>query len=101
MALLLPLLLAAISASAQSTNTATYPVKSISLELAMAPEFFSTATLSQWGSFGRVADAHAVHGIATSDGGFVLVGKAAERDGSARTEGFAVKLGADGSYVWG
>ena len=100
---LFPVLLAAAAASsvsAQATNTATYPVKSINLEAAMAPEFFSTATLSQWSSaFGRVADPHAVHGIATSDGGYVLVGKAAEREGSAKVEGFARSKGVRSSSV--
>ena len=104
-AFLLPLLLllapAAVSGQQQRTNTATYPVKSINLEAAMAPEFFATATLSQWAYFGRVADPHAVHGITTSDGGYLLVGKAAESEDSARVEGFAVKLDATGGYRWG
>lgn len=76
----------------------TYPVKSINLQDAAKPTFYvgfsGDATLQP------AEDLHPVHGIECADGGFVLVGKAAEGGGASAMEGFAVKFSASGTKLW-
>lgn len=76
----------------------TYPVKSTNLEQAFGVEFYAGHAAPA--SIAPVSDLHAVHGIETSDGGYVLVGKGVEREDGSVTEAFAVKLSASGSVSW-
>eukprot|EP00930_Biecheleria_cincta_P073619 TRINITY_DN608_c0_g1_i1.p1 TRINITY_DN608_c0_g1~~TRINITY_DN608_c0_g1_i1.p1 ORF type:complete len:842 (-),score=106.92 TRINITY_DN608_c0_g1_i1:201-2726(-) len=68
----------------------TYPVKSINLESAMKPAFYTAIDPS--GTLSPIADFHPVHGIQTQDGGFVLVGKALHNETTTSKTAFAVKL---------
>ncbi|KAK3275225.1 hypothetical protein CYMTET_16636 [Cymbomonas tetramitiformis] len=49
---------------------------------------------------GEEVDPHAVHGVATSDGGYVAVGALLDSSGSQTRNGFIVKVDSTGSYVW-
>eukprot|EP01063_Lacrimia_lanifica_P024835 TRINITY_DN3265_c0_g1_i14.p1 TRINITY_DN3265_c0_g1~~TRINITY_DN3265_c0_g1_i14.p1 ORF type:complete len:564 (+),score=190.12 TRINITY_DN3265_c0_g1_i14:51-1742(+) len=78
----------------------TYPVKSINLDNAPAVEFY---TANDGASLNPVGDLHAVHGIETSDGGYVLVGKGIESEETAEAaihEAFAVRLDSAGQMTW-
>ena len=92
-------MLAMSTVAATTPRMYTYPVKSINLADAANPKFYigfsSDATLQP------AEDLHPVHGIECADGGFVLVGKAAEGGGSSAMEGFAVKFDASGNKVRG
>ena len=44
-------------------------------------------------------NAHAVYG-ASAKGGYIVVGKASEKDGSQKVDAFAVKLDATGNVLW-
>lgn len=61
------------------------------------PSFYVMLTGSQ---LAPVTDLHPVHGIQTSDGGYVLTGKGVEKDGDSVTEAWAVKLNSVGDFVW-
>jgi len=80
-----------------SADVYTYPVKSINLTDAYMPSFYVMLTGSQ---LAPVTDLHPVHGIQTSDGGYVLTGKGVEKDGDSVTEAWAVKLNSVGDFVW-
>lgn len=75
----------------------TYPVKSVNLASAYTPSFYVALEGSQ---LAPVTDLHPVHGIQTSDGGYVLTGKGVEQDGSSIKEAWAVKLNSAGGFVW-
>ena len=79
--------------AAQVTN---FPTKSVNMASADAVEYYhvfdTSATL--------VDDAHAVAGAPTSDGGYVVVGKGLESDGSSVSEAFALKFTSAGSLQW-
>ena len=66
-----------------------YPVKSINIENAPGVEYYETFTLNNL--FGYEADPHAVHGIQTYDGGYVMCGKATESNGGG-SDAFVVKV---------
>lgn len=80
-------------------RTYTYPTKSINLDQApkatrytgLNPEDNNT-----WNA--NLQDPHAVHGITTSDGSQILVGKAMSR--STQQDAFAVKVAPNGDVVW-
>lgn len=84
----------ALSASVASGAYDVFPVKSINLASADSVSFYVARSLT------GIEDAHAVAGIETSDGGFVLVGKAAECESCANIEAFAVKFSSSGAYQW-
>ncbi|GMI04664.1 hypothetical protein TrVE_jg1415 [Triparma verrucosa] len=98
----LPATLAALLASGASAgpNTYTYPVKSINLSSALKPEYYGAYSSDEL-SVGRTTDVHAVHGIQTSTGASVLVGKGDEAEGSQYSDAFAVGLSSTGAKVWG
>ena len=74
----------------------TFPVKSKNLNQSNPVAFYESPSVAGYGLF----DVHPVHGTATSDGGYVMVGKAVEADGSTIRRAFAVKLNATGSILW-
>jgi len=74
----------------------TFPVKSINLPASLAPDFYATDDMSR-----STDDAHAVHGIQTADGGYVMCGKGLEAEKPFSTDAFAVKFDSKGAYVWG
>lgn len=65
-----------------------FPVKSINLVAAATPTTYVNPDVSSYGIF----DAHPVHGVETSDGSFVMVGRAVESEDSSILCAFAVKL---------
>ena len=73
-----------------------FPTKSVNIAAADTVAFYKVLETSTTG----VEDAHAVHGASTSDGGWVVVGKGLEADGSSVTEAFAVKFTSAGSVQW-
>jgi len=78
-----------------------YPIKSINLDSAPNVDYYETYSLNN-NLFDYFADPHAVHGSETSDGGYVVCGKATESEsGGATSNAFVVKLNANGSYGWG
>ena len=97
------LLLPCLAAAAVNT----FPTKSVNLDAAPPPEFYNAVAFA--GAAGDLEDPHPVHGIETSDGGFVFVGKALEcgdscgaGQSSSATEAFALKISADGTTTqWG
>lgn len=98
----LPTIIAVLLAQSASggTNTYTYPVKSINLDAALNPQSFSAYGGEEL-SVGRTTDVHAFHGIQTSSGSSVLVGKGGESESSANTDAFAVSLSSTGAKQWG
>lgn len=74
----------------------TYPVKSISLTAAPSPQFYVSPDVSSYGIF----DVHPVHGCKTSDGSYVMTGKALEGESSSVMKAFAVKLTSTGTVAW-
>eukprot|EP00966_Prymnesium_polylepis_P143797 3319614-Prymnesium_polylepis.3 len=82
------LLLLLLRPRATSGDVYTYPVKSINLTSAATPLSYNVDD-------GNVGDPHPVHGIETSDGGHVLVGKGAR--GTTGVSAFAIKLNTDGT----
>ena len=75
-----------------------FPVKSENIDAALPIAYYEQYTLQSY----SIADAHPVTGLETSDGGFVLCGKALEADatGSPR-EAFAVKFtGSTIAWFW-
>ena len=74
-----------------------FPVKSINLASAPAVSFYSSPEVV---GTHNLHDAHPVHGAATSDQGYVFVGKAVEADGSSVLVAFAIKLSSTGSVSW-
>ena len=81
-----------------------FPVKSINMSAAYPPAFYMAASpegeASPLQTLAPVTDLHPVMGVEVSDGGFVLVGKGVESDGSSIMEAFAVKLSAAGKVEW-
>jgi hypothetical protein len=74
----------------------TYPVSSISLTDAWSPEFFEAIDSETIG----LVDAVSGYGVATSDGGFVVVGGGYESEAFLHNSAFAMKLSSTGSKVW-
>lgn len=86
-----------IAAHADSDN---FPIKSTNLNKADTISFYNLPEMNAAMQSG-VADMHAVHGIETSAGDFIWVGKGLESEASAVMESFAVKMSKTGSFVWG
>ena len=85
----------------------TFPVKSVNLSSAATPEFYNLysaegleGTNAQ--GFGKIwEDPHPVHGIQTSAGDYVIVGKIMEGSGEGRVnEAFAIKTDSKGDLLW-
>ena len=87
-------LLALFHAATGLVNT--YPVKSLNLNDAAAPTFFEAVYSDTIGAL----DANAGYGVATSDGGFVLVGAGFEKEPFVHKSAFAVKVSSTGSLLW-
>lgn len=95
MTLRLVLFLSAIChASAEFDN---FPVKSIGLSSAASPSFYESPNVQSYGIF----DVHPVHGCVTSDGGYMLAGKALESEDGGSKKAFAIKLTSTGTVSWG
>ena len=76
----------------------TYVVKSVNLTGALRPAFYvALDPAARVG--GGLSDFQAVHALQSTDGGYVLSGKAAK--GDTATGAFAIKLDARGKYSWG
>ena len=73
-----------------------FPIKSQNMDTALKPEFYVAPDVYAY----HLYDAHPVHGCRTFDGGYVMVGKALERDGSTKRLAFAIKLSSIGSVLW-
>eukprot|EP00931_Biecheleriopsis_adriatica_P105762 TRINITY_DN80298_c0_g1_i1.p1 TRINITY_DN80298_c0_g1~~TRINITY_DN80298_c0_g1_i1.p1 ORF type:complete len:591 (+),score=86.27 TRINITY_DN80298_c0_g1_i1:38-1774(+) len=73
-----------------------FPVKSVNLAQAWNVNFYALVSSEEI----TVSDAHPVHGIETSDGNVVLVGKGQEAEGSEKLEAFAIKVSSTGTLVW-
>lgn len=86
----------AIALSSAQTYGGNFPAKSINLASADNVAYYNVYTEAET----QVFDAHAVHGAPTSDGGWVVVGKGLEADGSSITESFAVKFTSSGARQW-
>ena len=73
----------------------TFPAKSVNLNSTdvARPEFYEAFD-------GSLVDPHAVHGIQTTSGDYILVGKALETETATKTLAFAIKLDDRGSVVW-
>ncbi len=82
-----------------STEAYTFPVKSIGLAQADGIEFYSVNS-DLTGSLGTVTDLHAVHGVQTPDGGYVMCGKGLESEAVTFTEAFCVKYSSTGATLW-
>lgn len=87
-------MLALLHATTGLVNT--YPVKSINLAQAQSPQFFEAIDSATIG----VEDAASCYGVATSDGGYVVVGGGLESETSVNNEAFAMKLSSTGSRLW-
>ena len=76
-----------------------FPVKSVNIAGAASVEFYSSPALASYNIF----DVHPVHGCATSDGSYVMAGKALESEDGSFKKAFAVKLSSAGAvqWVWG
>ena len=85
------------SRAAVSADVYTFPVKSVNLDIAMSPSFYAASGVD---SLAPVTDFHPVHGLQTSDGGYVGVGKGAEVEGGSAREAFAVKFSSSGALSW-
>ena len=81
-----------------SANVYTYPVKSINLDAASSVSFYVAYGSTE--QMGTVDDLHPVHGVQTTDGSYVIVGKAMESETSELMEAFAVCLNARGALKW-
>eukprot|EP00927_Polykrikos_kofoidii_P007962 TRINITY_DN13285_c0_g1_i3.p1 TRINITY_DN13285_c0_g1~~TRINITY_DN13285_c0_g1_i3.p1 ORF type:complete len:517 (+),score=61.30 TRINITY_DN13285_c0_g1_i3:67-1617(+) len=77
-----------------SADVDNFPVKSINVAAADEVEFYVAPVLEE----SVIEDPHPVHGIETSDGSFVLVGKGGDQGNTM--EAFAIKLSASGSVQW-
>ena len=89
--------LALALASRCRADADTDSIKSINLRAAPPVRSYTLQALSQL----TLEDPHPVHGTATSDSGYVLVGKALEATDLSKTEAFAVKLDRAGVFLWG
>ena len=87
----------ALFCAAARADWDTYPVKSTNLASAAAPEFYVSPDVSD---AYNIFDVHPVHGCITSDGGYVMTGKALESDGGTLKKAFAIKLSATGTVLW-
>ena len=96
MAGLRALSLALLHASGVVGDFDNFPVKSISLSSAPSVAFYVSYSLDSVGLY----DVHPVHGAATSDGSYVMAGKALEGDGSSFKRMFCVKLSSTGTPIW-
>ena len=76
----------------------TYPVKSVNLARAMQPEWYKAFPLSNL--IPGLEEGHAVHGIQTSDGGYLITGKGT-RVGSTASTSWALKTSTMGVREWG
>ena len=77
----------------------TFPVKSQNLDSAMAVQFYQVNEADL--GIGTVTDLHAVHGIQTHDGGYIMCGKGLESEAQgAPTESFCIKYNAAGGTSW-
>eukprot|EP00933_Yihiella_yeosuensis_P050635 TRINITY_DN48430_c0_g1_i1.p1 TRINITY_DN48430_c0_g1~~TRINITY_DN48430_c0_g1_i1.p1 ORF type:complete len:549 (+),score=79.56 TRINITY_DN48430_c0_g1_i1:50-1648(+) len=74
----------------------TYGYASIGLERAQTPAFYKVFESGE--EVGQ--DAHPVHGLETSDGGFLLVGQSWEIEGKPDRDMFAIKTNAKGEKEW-
>ena len=90
------LLIDPLTVNAQLGTAYEYPVKSINLDNALSVVYYGLVSSET----ATVVDAHPVHGCKTSDGGYVAVGKGVEKEGSAATEAFAVKVDSKGKFLW-
>lgn len=70
-----------------------FPVKSINVDKAWDVEFYTNPFTEQ----NDLEDPHPVHGIETSDGGFIFVGKGFN---AGKMEGFALKISSKGEKDW-
>ena len=77
----------------------TFPVRSINLAAAAPVEFYKSPDVVSTGTYG-LTDAHPVCGGLTSDGGYLMAGKALEAGGGGITRSYAVKLSSAGAIVW-
>jgi hypothetical protein len=77
----------------------TFPVKSTKLNNAMAVEFYQI-NADVGSALGTVYDLHAVHGVQTHDGGYVMCGKGLESEQVNKTESFCIKYNAAGGTSW-
>lgn len=78
----------------------TFPVKSRNLENASPVEFYYSPDVVNTQSYG-LFDAHPVCGGLTSDGGYLMAGKAMESDiDGSKTRSFAVRLKSTGAIAW-
>lgn len=92
----LRLALAFASVIAVHADYYTYPVKSVNLDAAMQPDWYKG-----FGPASGTTDAHGVHGIETSDGGYVVCGKSAAGTASPKKlEAWALKTSATGALEW-
>ena len=96
--LVIVLVLAAVAVPARA-DVYTYPVKSINLDAASSVSFYVAYGSTE--QMGTVDDLHPVHGVQTTDGSYVIVGKALESEFAENTEAFAMCLDAQGALKWG
>mmetsp|Transcript_3708 Transcript_3708/g.7029 ORF Transcript_3708/g.7029 Transcript_3708/m.7029 type:complete len:525 (-) Transcript_3708:75-1649(-) len=94
------LISAAILASTTLADTYTYPVKSINLDSAASPVYYSAFRPDQM-SIGRTVDPHAVHGTEIAPSTVLLSGKGQQSESSSTTDAFAVALSSStGAKSW-
>ena len=111
LAILTLLLFSHFATTAVLGDSSTYPVKSLKLGDAATISFYNAIDFT--GKAGKLEDPHPVHGIETSDGGFVYVGKALECNAggggeasncgagqdASKTEAYALKINSQGTSV--
>ena len=76
----------------------TYPIKSVNLLGAMQPDWYKAFGLSDL--IPGLEEGHPVHGVQTSDGGFLITGKGTRTGGSISTS-WALKTSSAGTSEWG
>eukprot|EP00933_Yihiella_yeosuensis_P069418 TRINITY_DN7593_c0_g1_i3.p1 TRINITY_DN7593_c0_g1~~TRINITY_DN7593_c0_g1_i3.p1 ORF type:complete len:532 (+),score=95.15 TRINITY_DN7593_c0_g1_i3:80-1675(+) len=84
------------SKSASGSEVDTYDYAGINVAKALKPSFYKV--FQSGAQLGE--DAHPVHGIETSDGGFLLVGQSWEVEGGTNRDMFAIKTDKAGTAQW-